>query len=630
MQSIFATMNLTGKGYFIENILDCEGGDSQIIANQAKKADLSHVIIKVAHRANSSNIDKSLGVDYAQRTIQTLKAAGIQTWGWQFISGDNPLAEARKAIQRVEKLNLNGFVINAEDEYKMQEKDAAASQYMTSLRTAFPNLPLALSSYRFPSYHPQIPWKEFLNKCDFNMPKLFWVQSHNPFEQLARSVNEFESLKPYRPVIPTGGIFSTDKWQPSTHEILAFLEGAVELNLSAANFWLWDTARSSKLQDLWFVTKNFSWPPTNTSAYITKAYFSALNNKDSERIAELYDQRSVHVTSNHTIQGISAIKNWYTRFFNNTPSSINFINTTTSGEGNSLHFTWKATTQKSSNDKDTPVSRSPKISLNEFSELFQGIFHRKQIKAFPRKHTLHTVIIDLDNPDIDLMVTPRSGLGRTTSSFLRKYNLQLAINGDEWLALNDPKGLAVAAGDQYSPPSPEPTAFISKLNQVQIGGTPPKSIWDAISGSHTIVRDGQISKKIRTCEKPDIYCQHLAPRTSIGVTPENYLIIIIVEGPPNSLREALTLKELAALFVNLGAHSAINLDGGGSSTLVVENNGGSKTLNTPTDGSERAVANHLGIYAKKLDTIDIITDGNDTLGLLNDKIVYHLTLFTKT
>ena len=69
--------------------------------------------------------------------------------------------------------------------------------------------------------------------------------------------------------------------------------------------------------------------------------------------------------------------------------------------------------------------------------------------------------------------------------------------------------------------------------------------------------------------------------------------------------------------------------GGGSSTVAIEDSSVVKILNTPSDGSERAVANHLGIYAKNLETIDIISDGNDTIGLLNDKIVYHLSLFSK-
>jgi len=90
-------MILTGKGYFIKNILNCEHGDSQAIAIIAQKAGLSHVIIKVANRTTSSNVDSSQGIDYAQRTAQSLKAVGIQCWGWQYITGDNPLGEARKS-----------------------------------------------------------------------------------------------------------------------------------------------------------------------------------------------------------------------------------------------------------------------------------------------------------------------------------------------------------------------------------------------------------------------------------------------------------------------------------------------------------------------------------------------------
>src|SRR5690606_19352298 len=53
-----------------------------------------------------------------------------------------------------------------------------------------------------------------------------------------------------------------------------------------------------------------------------------------------------------------------------------------------------------------------------------------------------------------------------------------------------------------------------------------------------------------------------------------------------------TCAELAALMAELGAWQAINLDGGGSSALFVEGRG---VINRPSDGAERAVANHLAI-----------------------------------
>jgi exopolysaccharide biosynthesis protein len=151
----------------------------------------------------------------------------------------------------------------------------------------------------------------------------------------------------------------------------------------------------------------------------------------------------------------------------------------------------------------------------------------------------------------------------------------------------------------YSEDSQEPTIFISKNGIVKIGGNPPeKKLWYAISGSHTLVRNGELDEKIRTCALPEVYCLNLAPRTSIGLAAGNYLIIVLVEGPSSEPREALTLEELAKLHLELGSVDAIAMDGGGSTTLVVDNGGGPQILNNPTDGSERVVSNHLGIFVR--------------------------------
>ncbi|HRJ75121.1 MAG TPA: phosphodiester glycosidase family protein, partial [Anaerolineales bacterium] len=58
---------------------------------------------------------------------------------------------------------------------------------------------------------------------------------------------------------------------------------------------------------------------------------------------------------------------------------------------------------------------------------------------------------------------------------------------------------------------------------------------------------------------------------------------------------------LAELLKDLGAHYAMALDGGGSSTLVIrDENGNAQVLNSPIDhlipGNERVVANHFGVF----------------------------------
>jgi hypothetical protein len=248
----------------------------------------------------------------------------------------------------------------------------------------------------------------------------------------------------------------------------------------------------------------------------------------------------------------------------------------------------------------SPTPIGPPVSLDDYERLFPGVFYKRQTSSSPRPYVAHIVVVDLNKRNIDLMVTPEDGLGQTTSRFLESYGLQLAINGDGWVDdSEDPIGFAASEGEVYSEDSQEPTIFISKNGIVKIGGNPPeKKIWYAISGSHTLVRNGQLDEKIRTCALREVYCLNLAPRTSIGLSAGNYLIIVLVEGPSAEPREALTLEELALLHLELGSVDAIAMDGGGSTTLVVNNGGGPQILNNPTDGSERVVANHLGIFVR--------------------------------
>ena len=59
------------------------------------------------------------------------------------------------------------------------------------------------------------------------------------------------------------------------------------------------------------------------------------------------------------------------------------------------------------------------------------------------------------------------------------------------------------------------------------------------------------------------------PRTAVGVTADNKLLIVTVDGR-QPISQGVTLVELAALMKQLGAVNAINLDGGGSTTLSVK------------------------------------------------------------
>src|SRR5690606_18927637 len=78
-----------------------------------------------------------------------------------------------------------------------------------------------------------------------------------------------------------------------------------------------------------------------------------------------------------------------------------------------------------------------------------------------------------------------------------------------------------------------------------------------------------------------------APRSAIGLTRDGKALLVTVSGRQPGVSIGVTLQELAEILLDLGAVDAMNLDGGGSSTLVV----GDRVMNLPSGGSERPVGN---------------------------------------
>ena len=92
------------------------------------------------------------------------------------------------------------------------------------------------------------------------------------------------------------------------------------------------------------------------------------------------------------------------------------------------------------------------------------------------------------------------------------------------------------------------------------------------------------------------------PRTAAGVTRDGRtLLLVVVDGRQPGWSIGATLPELAGLLIEAGAWTALNLDGGGSTTMWRREPGGAgRVLNRPSDRRVRPVANHLGIRASPL------------------------------
>ena len=86
------------------------------------------------------------------------------------------------------------------------------------------------------------------------------------------------------------------------------------------------------------------------------------------------------------------------------------------------------------------------------------------------------------------------------------------------------------------------------------------------------------------------------PRTAIGIDRDTGQVLMLVVDGRQSFSRGYTMVELANLMATLGAEDALNLDGGGSSTLLaLDQTGQLAVLNSPSDGFERNVANGLAV-----------------------------------
>ncbi len=108
-----------------------------------------------------------------------------------------------------------------------------------------------------------------------------------------------------------------------------------------------------------------------------------------------------------------------------------------------------------------------------------------------------------------------------------------------------------------------------------------EDVYDAVGGMPVLVQDGQIVAP--SCSTS--FCRR-NPRTAIGWTAKGRILLVVVDGRrPKRWSVGASLRQMARIMRDLGAVQALNLDGGGSSTMVVRD----EVVNRPSDDSERRV-----------------------------------------
>ncbi|HZP80605.1 MAG TPA: phosphodiester glycosidase family protein [Chthonomonadaceae bacterium] len=171
------------------------------------------------------------------------------------------------------------------------------------------------------------------------------------------------------------------------------------------------------------------------------------------------------------------------------------------------------------------------------------------------------------------------------------------------LAARCKEGDALAFRFDLVPSVPQPPArgqLASRAGFVRRRALTPSwtDIEQAVGGGPWLVRDGQIvvDGEAEGFQKAE-FIEKRHPRTAAGVAADGTLLLVAADGRAAWSR-GVSLGELAGIMKRLGAVNAINLDGGGSTTMVV----GGGVVNAPSDGRERPVANGLLVYGRVPDT----------------------------
>ncbi|MDO9456570.1 phosphodiester glycosidase family protein [Nocardioides sp.] len=112
----------------------------------------------------------------------------------------------------------------------------------------------------------------------------------------------------------------------------------------------------------------------------------------------------------------------------------------------------------------------------------------------------------------------------------------------------------------------------------------------AITGNKFLVRDGLVTV---------VDDLEMHPRTAIGIDRDTRTLLLLTIDGRQSFSRGYTMVELAEKMIDLGADESLNLDGGGSTTMVARRAGRLQVVNSPSDGFQRSVANAISIRYRK-------------------------------
>ncbi len=271
--------------------------------------------------------------------------------------------------------------------------------------------------------------------------------------------------------------------------------------------------------------------------------------------------------------------------------------------------------------------RRPAAREQRLTHPFLGITYIDRTQSAPRAVHMHVVQIDLTAPGLRFKLSPPGGgrevLRQTTLDFMKQEHAQVAINAHYFLPFPSADreawviGIAASDGRVYSAfESPEqdyallkdaPAVNIDPDNHAAIvhkgsdarHAAEPVTLWTTLAGSAQIVTRGAAS--IPALE----WYRAAQARTAIGLSQDGRtLTLFTVDKSGGS--EGMQVGEVAeVLRRDYGVWDALNLDGGGSTTMALEDpvTGTASMVNASSDTDPvagRQVGNSLAVFARPI------------------------------
>jgi hypothetical protein len=245
----------------------------------------------------------------------------------------------------------------------------------------------------------------------------------------------------------------------------------------------------------------------------------------------------------------------------------------------------------------------------------------------PRLEVVYFLKISLKDPRVEAFVKlsddpdgpdgPAEGTLTIPDSLMKDKSILALVNANAFAgipSIPDPEGksgwylgrkvniagMAVASGIQQSPDQPDRLPFwIDTKGRPHIGHPLQKDkVVEAVADwtSPLLIKGKDVTIKQKT-SGGNLSEQPVHPRSIIGFDKKRrWLLLAVVDGRQPGYSIGMSLGEEAALMKSKGCAYAINLDGGGSSIMLIRDKDGKlRTLNRPSDKSHRPVPVMIGV-----------------------------------